>query len=643
MRFIGILISLSFAMAGVAMGQGVITTVAGAPFTSCGALGDGGPGTSAQLCGAQSTAVDASGNIYFYDYGNARIRQITPSGIINTIAGNGVHGTSGDGGPALSANLGSIFQLAVDPSGQRLCFGDSSASKIRCVFLATGTIQGYGTGAYGYGGLGDGGDVANATFNDPVGVAFDDAGNLYVSDFSDMRVRRVDVGTSIITTYAGPGPGYCCAPLGDGGAAARANLYEPRGLFYRNGALYIADSGNDRVRRVDSATGIITTVAGNGNPYDSGNTDGGPALAAGIVPAWIALDTSGNLFIEVGTAVRMVDTSGIITTIAGSLGTDGYGYDDVPATETLFAGISGLGYDPIAKRLLITDNGSRIRQIFFTPPTTTALNVSPNPAYPGQQVILQAAVSPGDATGSMRFYQGGSLLGSSPLSNGVATFNWAAGAVNVYSTHAVYGGDPTHNLSISNSVMLNVQRSHTTTALTSSLNPSTFGSAITLTAAVSPSTATGTVQFFNGGILLGSTNLASGKAQLLIATLPAGSDSLTANYGGDGSNAGSISGVLLQTVNKSKSTTTISANPPSQATSGQTVTFTAKVTPSLATGIVQFADGSAVLGSATLTSGMATFSTSSLAVGNHSIKASYGGNSNVNSSSSASLSYKVKR
>jgi hypothetical protein len=183
MRSIGILISLLFAIAGIAMGQGVITTVAGAPFASCGPLGDGGPATSAQLCGAESTAVDASGNIYFYDYGNARIREITPSGMITTIAGNGVHGTSGDGGPALSASLGSIFQLAVDPSGQRLCFGDSSASKIRCVFLATRTIQGYGTGAYGYGGLGDGADVANATFNDPVGVAFDDVGNLYVSDF----------------------------------------------------------------------------------------------------------------------------------------------------------------------------------------------------------------------------------------------------------------------------------------------------------------------------------------------------------------------------------------------------------------------------------------------------------------------------
>src|ERR1700731_4389368 len=92
--------------------QGIITTLAGTPFTSRGPLGDGGPATSAQLCGAQSPAIDSSGNVYFFDYGNARIRKITPNGVITTIAGNGIHGTSGDGGPALSASLGSIGQMA---------------------------------------------------------------------------------------------------------------------------------------------------------------------------------------------------------------------------------------------------------------------------------------------------------------------------------------------------------------------------------------------------------------------------------------------------------------------------------------------------------------------------------------------------
>ena len=256
--------------------QGIITTMAGTGFTSCGTLGDGGPATSAQLCGAQSAVADASGNIYFYDFGNARIRMVAPNGTIVTLAGTGTHGTTGDGGPALSATLGSIFQMAwsnvVVASGGtgsptssgvgNLCFGDSTAYKIRCISLDTGIIQGYGTGVPGY--AGDGGNVANATFYDLQGAAFDGNGNFYVSDFAENVVRRVDAVTGMVTTLAGPGPGYCCAPLGDGGPAAGADIYEPEGLAYSNGALYIADRGSDRVRRVNLGTGIITTFAGNG-------------------------------------------------------------------------------------------------------------------------------------------------------------------------------------------------------------------------------------------------------------------------------------------------------------------------------------------------------------------------------------------
>src|SRR5579864_4016580 len=314
MGFIAILFTLLISTSAVLPGQGIITTMAGTQFTSCGALGDGGPATSAQLCGAQSPAVDASGNVYFFDYGNARIRRVAPDGTITTIAGTGAHGASGDGGPALSATLGGISQMAVDPSGQHLCFGDAQAYRIRCITLATGIIQGYGTGTPGY--AGDGGNVANATFYDLQGAAFDDQANFYVSDFATNNVRRVDAVTGVITTLAGPGPGYCCAPLGDGGPAAGANIYEPAGLAFHNGVLYISDEGNDRVRSVSLATGIINTVAGNGSPYDSG--DGGPSVSAGLVPRWIMVDPSGNLFISISSTVRMVDGSGIINTIAGT-------------------------------------------------------------------------------------------------------------------------------------------------------------------------------------------------------------------------------------------------------------------------------------------------------------------------------------
>lgn len=616
--------------------------MAGQPFSSCGALGDGGPATSGQLCSPQSLAADPAGNVYFFDYGNHRIRKVAPNGTISTIAGGGTQTLSNQSGPALNAQLGSLRELAVDPSGQRLCFADASVPILGCVSLNTGLIQGYGTGAAAYGGAGDGGNVANASFNDPEGVAFDSAGNLYVSDFTDARVRRVDAITNIITTYAGPGPGYCCvASIGDGGPATQADIYEPEGLAFANGGLYIADSGNDRVRRVDATTGIITTVAGDGNPYYSSSSEGGPATETGVSPSWIAADASGNLFIDIGTAVRLVDTAGNITTVAGSPTTDGVGYDDIPATQTVFSGVSGIGFDRVADRLLIADYASRIRQVFYTPPTTTNFSVSPNPASPAQQVTLTATISPSNATGNVRFHQGNSILGSAPVSNGIAIFVSSFSSNGAYSLNAVYGGDPSHNLSASTSVSLAVQLAQTSVGLTSSLNPSTFGAAVTLTASITPSTATGSVQFSNGGAALGSATLVNGRASLTTNGLPAGSNSITATYGGDAADLGSIAAALLETVNKAASSTTLSASPAAQSNSGQTVTFTAGVKPA-ATGTVVFLDGTTVLGSSSLNNGSAVFTTATLPTGNHSIKASYGGDANVSSSSSAALSYKVK-
>jgi hypothetical protein len=709
-------------------GQQLITTLANTSGF-CGFSGDGGPAASASLCNAQASAVDASGNVYFSDTGTLRIRKITPAGIISTIAGNGSYGDTGDGGPATAASLGYIRQVAVDPAGQHLCFGDTSAHKIRCVFLATGVIQGYGTGNSTT--SGDGGNVANAGFNAPEGAAFDNAGNFYVSDFGDNRVRIVNMVTGIINTFAGPGPGYCCAPTGDGGLATSANLYEPLGLWVWNGGLYIADQGNARVRRVDLATNIITTVAGNGVSGSSG--DGGPALSASIGAAWIALDGAGNLFLSSGTAVRMVDLTGTINTIAGTSGISGFGADDIPATQTYFGGIGGIGWDPVALRLLIGDQ-ARLRQIFYTPPTTTVLTVTPNPAVPGSVTTLQATVAPAGATGSVRFYQDNLLLGSAALSNGTATFTWTAplGGYASYGMRAVYGGDPTHNLSssptvnvpvqqgttittisssanpslqgqtvtftatvtpsaatgtvefyggpsagsaplvnglatfsISNftpgsysmtahydnspsylgstsSALVQVVKAPTTTALTSSPNPSAFGQTVTFTATVTPATATGTVQFLKGSVVLGSASLSGGRAQFSTSALPAGANPITATYSGDSGNAASTSATVTQTVNKISSTVTLAASPASQATAGQTVTLTATVSPSSATGTVQFLDGSTVIGSVPLVSGKAAFSTSTLSAGNHSFKAVYGGDGNVNGSQSSTLSYKVK-
>ncbi len=645
-------IFLTFLILGAALapGQQIITTMAGSAVASCGALGDGGPATSAQLCNAQQPVVDGQGNVYFYDFGNHRIRQVAPNGIITTIAGNGTEGTAGDGGPALSANLGVIDQLAWSnaavvwngvsaPALGQLCFADQLAYKVRCVSLDTGMIQGYGTGLTAYGGQGDGGPFSGATFNDPVGVAFDGAGNLYISDFSDQRVRMVNAALGTIATFAGPGPGYCCAPVGDGGPATSANLYEPMGLAYANGMLYISDTGNVRVRQVNLGTNIITTVAGNGT-YGS-VPDGSLATSGAVSTRWIAVDNSGDLFLG---GVREVNTSGIIDTIAGVPGVSGLGSDYIPATQTYFSGVNGTAWDPIAQRLLISDQ-SRVRQIFFTPPTTTTLTSSQNPAQTSAVVTLQATVSPSTATGSVGIltgYNGGSyatLIGSEPLINGVATFSWTAPAsAGTTLLTAAYEGDAADNLSLSATISEAVQQTTaTTTTVTSSANPSIVGATVTFTAAVTPATATGTIQFMDGATLLSTATLAGGVASFSISTLAQGTHSITAVYSGDANDAASTSAALTQTVNPKTTTTTTVTSSANPSIVGATVTFTAAVTPATATGTIQFMDGATLLSTATLAGGVASFSISTLAQGTHSITAVYSGDANDATSTSAVL------
>ena len=723
-KFARILIGWTLACAPV-LAQGIITTMAG--NGTCGFSGDGGPAISAAICGATGAATDSAGNLYFADRSNLRIRMIAPNGTITTIAGNGNYGSTGDGGPALNATLGWVTQLAVytSVSATRVCFGDNAAHKVRCVDMGNHNIYGYGTGNSGTGG--DGGNIANASFMTPEYMTWDSVGNLYISDSGANSVRRVTP-DGTITTIAGPGPGYCCAPLGDGGPAIGADLYQPRGVAYSNGALYIADSGNLRIRRVDLTTGIITTIAGNGNPNDMGSADGGSALQAGINPYSIVADPTGNLFFSTGTVIREVDTAGIIHTIAGQYGVSGWGQDDVLSTQTAFSG-TGVGWDPFAKRLVIGDD-SRIRQIFFTPATTTTLTSSANPAVPGDTVTFQASISPADATGSVRFYKDGSLLGSAAVNGGVASFGWIA-QFGTFGIRAVYGGDPTHNLSQSatltqvgqnistttslgstpnpsmpgdnvtftatvspadstgnvvfwvgglghqsplvngvstyststlpsgtsqvsanysgdsrhlsswSPVVNQVVKTATTTSLTSDVNPSASGATVTLTATVSPSAATGTVRFLNGSTAIGSATLAGGQARLSLTTLPVGQNSLTAVYDGDNAYAVSTSAALTEAVNPPSSTTTLSAAPAGSSTIGQTVTFTASVTPATATGTVQFLDGATVMGTATLNNGSAVFATSSLAVGDHSVTAKYLGDGSVSPSQSAAILQQV--
>jgi trimeric autotransporter adhesin len=251
--------------------------------------GDGGQAASAQLSNPEGVAVDSAGNLYIADSGNNRIRKVTPAGIISTVAGNGTSGFSGDGGPATMARLFMPIGVAVDSAGN-IYIADTFNLRIRKVTL-TGTITTVaGNGSKGYGG--DGSPATAAKLNSPSGVMVDSAGNIYIADSGNNRIRKVTP-AGIISTVAGNGArGYG----GDGDAATSAKLNSPSGVAVDSaGDLYIADRDNRRIRKVTLA-GTITTVAGNGDFGYSG--DGGAATSAKLnSPSGVAVDSAGNLYI----------------------------------------------------------------------------------------------------------------------------------------------------------------------------------------------------------------------------------------------------------------------------------------------------------------------------------------------------------
>ena len=247
--------------------------------------GDNGPALSAELAYPYGVAVDAAGNLYIADTNNSRIRKVS-NGAISTVAGNGTAGYSGDNGPATSAQLNYPTAVAVDAAGD-LYIADTQNNRIRKVSNgAIVTIAGNGTAGYS----GDNGPAAAAQLNSPYGVALDSAGNLYIADRYNSRIRKVSNGA--IVTVAGNGAsGYS----GDDGPATSAELSYPAGVAVDSaGDLYIADGGNSRIRRVSNGT--IATIAGNGIAGFSG--DNGPATSAELYePLAVALDSAGNVYI----------------------------------------------------------------------------------------------------------------------------------------------------------------------------------------------------------------------------------------------------------------------------------------------------------------------------------------------------------
>ena len=342
----------------VDVGTGIITTIAGNRIATF--SGDGGAATSASLYSPDGVIVDSAGNLYIADKYNKRIRKVAAgTGIITTIAGNGVASFFGDGGAATSAGLWSPSGLALDSAGN-LYIADQNNHRIRKVDAGTGIISTI-AGSDGATSVGDGGTAVSANLYAPTEVTVDSAGNLYIAELYNHRIRKVAAGTGIITTVAGNG---ARSFSGDGGAATSASLNYPNGVTTDNiGNLYISDQLNGRIRKVDAGTGIITTVVGNGTFTFSG--DGGPATSASISPYVVRIDGSGNLIIADADhdRIRKVDAvTGIITTIAGN-GASAFAGDGGLATSASLSYPTGVTLDSGGNLYIADQFNHRIRKV----------------------------------------------------------------------------------------------------------------------------------------------------------------------------------------------------------------------------------------------------------------------------------------
>jgi uncharacterized protein (TIGR03437 family) len=342
--------------------NGIITTVAG--NGNSGFSGDGGPATGASLNGADGVAVDAAGNLYIADGGNNRIRKVS-NGIITTVAGNGNSGFSGDGGPAVNASLAFPNGIAVDSAGN-LFMADTGNSRIRRVSNGTITTVA-GNGAFGY--FGDGGPATNTSLYLPFGVTVDSAGNIYIADTDNNRIRMVSNGT--ITTITGDGnPGFF-----DGVPAPVGLVNLPQGVAVDSiGNLYVADTDNNRIREVSGGTNaLITTFAGNGTYRFSG--DGGPATNASLNdPNGVAIDSAGNLYIADTNNYRIRKVAnGTITTVAG-LDSPFLG-DGGPATSASLDHPQGVAVDSAGDLYIADTYDNRIRLVFFNGTITTIAGI----------------------------------------------------------------------------------------------------------------------------------------------------------------------------------------------------------------------------------------------------------------------------
>jgi len=719
-------------------GAGIIYTIAGDsnPIYT----GDNGPAVGATVNVPGSVALDGAGNLYIADTGNSVIRMINAvTGVITTIAGNATSavcgaGTDsvGDGCPPTEAALNLPQGVTLDASGN-LYIADTGNNRIREVNLATGvitTIAGNGAGGYNSDGIAAG----TAELNSPYTVAFDAAGNMYIPDSLNNRVREVmasggvTTASSNIITFAGTGKAgsTACAPAPV--AATQAIVWVPSGVAVdAAGNVYIAETQNAAIQKVSAATNEISTVVQNecGSSYAASSGVFAPWALYG--PTGLYLDGMGNLYIadtvdmvvdelqgnyvalDIVAPVRQGNTSPTVPQTVENDGNASLNLTNIlpainAAVDATVANSCSIGeslgvnadcvvgavFAPEASPVLaantvetpsidVTENTQPtvvapnspldIQLVGTAEPltsTTTTITSLPNPSGFQQNVVFTVTVATGTGTGpltgtvSISDTYGGSTTkiasGLALNASGVATFNISTLGVGQHSVTATYDAtnDPNHQGSTSAPPIIQTVLEATAVSLISSVNPSTVGQSVTFTATVTSKgggiSPTGTVTFFDGANSLGTFPInGSGVATYTTATLTNGVHQMTAVYNGNAAAQiqGSTSPIVNQQVLAPSTITVVSSLNPS--TYGVSVKFTATITStatSPATGTVTFLDNGVSIGTGTLSGnpGVATFTTSTLAVGTHPITVTYAGdNFNGASSSAAALPQVVSK
>ena len=519
------------------------------------------------------------------------------------------------GAEATTISLDSPNGLAFDSTGN-LFIADTADNIVLEVNLAGAVSTVAGNGVQGS--AGDAGAATSAQLDTPTGVAVDANGNIYVADSHNNRIRKVSEGT--ITTIAGNGtPGFS----GDDGPAASAMLDRPVGVCVdAQGNIYIADTNNNRIREI--AAGVISTVAGNGQQMFAG--DGGKATAAALdSPIGVAVD--GNLNIYIGDThnqrVRMVNvSSGIISTIAGT-GIKGF-TSDGPALSAAMANPSGVWVDSTGTVYVADADNHRIRTISGTSVATIA-----GSGVQGYSGDAGAATTASLNTPRAVTATGNSVFFSDTLNNRVREVN--SGAVNTT------GGQPAPS---SESLVIGGAVS------------AVYGTGIgTLTATFSNGgqTGTGLVTFYDGiganPVAIGSAALSGNTASISAGSLTGGTHDLVASYAGDAKNAAIVSGVYVFVVTKAPTITTLAASSttPVLGTSATLTATVASTTSGTPTGAVTFFNGSAPLNTTpvALTGGVATLNVTTLPVGAINLTAAYSGDTNFTPSTSSAVTGSV--